>query len=107
MTVKKNWFVANDAGNVAGHDMSEMSAKLLAEQMKEKKTFYICYAGSSGDGYVAYDGTTCHSLDMAMTFDNEENAKSECEKLQSDWESELYVNFISDDSWEAMSSDEE
>ena len=31
------WFVANDNGDIIGHDMSETSAKLLASEMQEKE----------------------------------------------------------------------
>lgn len=31
---KKNWYVANDDGEIIGHDMSEVSAKLLASEMR-------------------------------------------------------------------------
>lgn len=34
---KKNWFVANDNGDIVGHDMSEMKAKDLASQLQEKE----------------------------------------------------------------------
>ncbi len=32
-----NWFVANDEGEIIGHDMSEAKAKALAEEMQEKE----------------------------------------------------------------------
>ena len=37
MEKKNNWFVANDNGDVIGHDMEETKAKALAEQMQEKE----------------------------------------------------------------------
>ena len=33
----KTWFVANDNGDVIGHDMEEVKAKALAEEMNEKE----------------------------------------------------------------------
>ena len=47
-TTENKWFVANDNGDIIGHDMSETSAKLLAdcdpegptkEQEKEQDLF--------------------------------------------------------------------
>lgn len=32
--MEKNWFVANDNGDVAGHDLSEMKAKLMASELQ-------------------------------------------------------------------------
>jgi predicted HTH domain antitoxin len=34
---------------------------------------------------------------MAMTFDTEEEAIAECEKLQKEWKSELKVSYYSED----------
>lgn len=34
---ENNWFVANDNGDVVGHDMSEAKAKALADEMQEKE----------------------------------------------------------------------
>ena len=36
-TTKNKWFVANDNGDIIGHDMSETSAKLLASEMQAKE----------------------------------------------------------------------
>jgi len=33
----KTWFVANDNGDIIGHDMEEAKAKALAEEMNEKE----------------------------------------------------------------------
>lgn len=33
----KNWFVANDKGELIGHDMEEAKAKNLAAEMQEKE----------------------------------------------------------------------
>ena len=33
----KTWCVANDNGDVIGHDMGEAKAKALAEEMNEKE----------------------------------------------------------------------
>ena len=33
----KTWFVANDNGDVIGHDMEEVKARTLAEEMNEKE----------------------------------------------------------------------
>lgn len=104
--MSNNWFVANDNGDIIGHDMSETAAKLLASEMKSKKTYFIEFYGTSGNGYVSYDNDSCNSLDMAMTFDSEEDANVKCEKLQNEWQSELRVAFYSDESWEALSNDE-
>lgn len=62
-----------------------------------KKTYYIEFYGTSGNGYVSYDNDSCNSLDMAMTFDTEEEAIAECEKLQKEWKSELKVSYYSED----------
>ena len=35
--MKNNWFVANDNGEVIGHDLSETKAKLLASEMQAKE----------------------------------------------------------------------
>lgn len=35
--MEKKWFVANDNGDVAGHDMDEAKAKDLASQLNEKE----------------------------------------------------------------------
>ena len=32
-----NWFVANDDGDIIGHDMGESEAKNLAAEMQEKE----------------------------------------------------------------------
>ena len=38
MTSTENkWFLANDNGDIIGHDMSETSAKLLASEMQAKE----------------------------------------------------------------------
>lgn len=34
---EKKWFVANDNGELIGHDMGEAKAKALAEEMQEKE----------------------------------------------------------------------
>lgn len=62
-----------------------------------KKIYYIEYYGTSGNGYVSRDNESCNSLDMAMTFDTEEEAIAECEKLQKEWKSELKVSYYSED----------
>ena len=36
---------------------------------------------------------SCNSLDMAMLFDNEQDAIKECKKLQKEWKSKLKVSF--------------
>ena len=36
-TREKKWFVANDNGDIIGHDMSETSSKLLASEMQAKE----------------------------------------------------------------------
>ena len=64
-----------------------------------KKIYYIEFNGTSGDGYVSYDNDSCDSLDMAMTFNTEEVAIAECEKLQKEWNSELKVACCTDDNW--------
>lgn len=104
---KNTWFVANDNGDIIGHDMSEAKAKALAEDMRSKKTYIICYSGSSGDGYVGYDNNPCNSADYAMTFDTEEEAESKCKELQQEWASALTVSEDSDESWEAINGEEE
>ena len=54
MTNNNNWFVANDMGKVAGHDMTKAHAENLAAQMRDTpEFFYICFYGTSGDGYVS------------------------------------------------------
>jgi len=45
-----------------------------------KKIYYIEFNGPSGDGYVSYDNDSCHSLDMAMAFNTEEEANEACRK---------------------------
>ena len=35
-TTENKWFVANDNGDIIGHDMSETAAKLLASEMKSR-----------------------------------------------------------------------
>ena len=101
-TTENKWFVANDNGDIIGHDMSETEAKLLASEMKSKKIYFIEFYGPSGNGYVSYDNDKCNSLDMAMTFDTEEEAITECKELQKEWKSELRVTFYADESWEAF-----
>lgn len=34
---KKSWFVADDNGNIIGHDMEEAKAKALAAEMQEQE----------------------------------------------------------------------
>ena len=41
-----------------------------------KKIYYIEFYGTSGNGYVSYDNDRCDAIDMAMTFDTEEEAQS-------------------------------
>lgn len=101
-TTENKWFVANDNGDIIGHEMSETAAKLLASEMKSKKIYFIEFYGTSGNGYVSYDNDECNSLDMAMTFDTEEEAIAECKELQKEWKSELRVTFYADESWEAF-----
>lgn len=36
-TTENKWFVANDNGDIIGHDMSETAAKLLASEMQTKE----------------------------------------------------------------------
>jgi hypothetical protein len=62
-----------------------------------KKTYFIEFYGTSGNGYVSYDNDSCDSLDMAMTFDTEESAMVACEELQREWKSELRVSYYSED----------
>ena len=59
------------------------------------KTFYIEAYGPGRDCYIGYDNEPCISLDMAMTFDSEEEAeKAIKEELQERWPySELKVNY--------------
>ena len=106
-TTENKWFVANDNGDIIGHDMSETAAKLLASEMKSKKIYFIEFYGASGNGYVSYDNDKCNSLDMAMTFGTEAEAIEECIKLQKEWISELRVTFYADETWEALNGDEE
>ena len=106
-TTENKWFVANDNGDIIGHDMSETAAKLLASEMKSKKTYFIEFYGPSGNGYVSYDNDKCNSLDMAMTFDTEEEANAECKELQKELKSKLRVTFYADESWEAFNGDKE
>lgn len=96
------WFVANDVGTVAGHDMSEASARELARELRNHKIWYICYYGSSGDGYVSIDNTPTNSFDFAMQFDDKEVAEKKFEELSKEWESELRLEFTHDVSWEAL-----
>jgi hypothetical protein len=35
--IMNNWFVANDNGDVAGHDLSKERAEALAEQMQKEE----------------------------------------------------------------------
>lgn len=35
--MKNNWFVANNNGELVGHDLSETHAKILAEEMAAKE----------------------------------------------------------------------
>lgn len=62
-----------------------------------KKIYFIEFYGTSGNGYVSYDNDRGTSLDMAMTFDTEEEAIVACEKLQKEWESGLRVSYYSED----------
>ena len=107
MTNNNNWFVANDMGKVAGHDMTKAHAENLAAQMRDTpEFFYICFYGTSGDGYVSQDNTQTNDFDTAWKFDTEKDAESACAKLQGEWGSELKVTPFYDDSWEALSDDE-
>ena len=56
-----------------------------------KKTYYIEFYGTSGNGYVSYDNEPCNSVDYAMLFDNEKEAEEKCEELQREWASLLEV----------------
>ena len=60
---------------------------------KKWKIYFIEFSGTAGNGYVFYDNDSCHSLDMAMLFDSEEEAIKECQQLQKEWKSELKVSF--------------
>lgn len=57
--------------------------------------YCIFYYGTSGDGYVGYDGEPCNSLDHAMTFSDKESAERELTRLQKIWKSKLYVEEVS------------
>lgn len=35
--MEKKWFVANNNGDVIGHDLDEMKAKMLAAEMADKE----------------------------------------------------------------------
>ena len=58
------------------------------------KQFIICYYGTSGDGYVDYNGGSCHSLDNAMKFCSEDEANEKCSELQKEWQSKLQVEEV-------------
>jgi len=47
--VKKTWFVCNDSGDVAGHDLSKERAEEIAVQMREKQP---------NDGWEALDASS-------------------------------------------------
>ena len=36
MKVENKWFVANDDGDIIGHDMTQKEAEILAQEMQEK-----------------------------------------------------------------------
>ena len=60
------------------------------------KTFYIeAYDGRGDNCYIGYDNRPCISLDMAMTFDSEEEAEKAIKELQENWPySLLKVNYV-------------
>lgn len=84
-----NWFVANDVGNIIGHDMNEAEAKTLARQMQEQEPdegwkalsdskYYIIARRIEGgfpqDFTVGYDNKATIDYDNYMTFDTKEEA---------------------------------
>lgn len=56
--------------------------------------YVIEYYDGCTNGLVSYDNEPCNSLDFAMTFETEDEAKRECEKLQKEWKSELRISFV-------------
>jgi hypothetical protein len=55
--------------------------------MKEK--WIISYYGTSGDGYVDYEGQPTNNMENCIKFDTEKDCLDEIEKLQPEWSSKL------------------
>ena len=69
----------------------------LNESLKESNGFYyICYYGSSGDGYVGYDNRPTNNLDDAIQFDDKKEAELFKKDLQKEWKSKLYIAYYSE-----------
>lgn len=71
---------------IIGAILKKNGKKNRSSDEEGKKMFYISYfAGGTDDGFIAYDNTPCHSIDMAMTFDTKEEAEEKKEELQKEW----------------------
>jgi len=100
----KNWFVANDNGDIAGHDMSEINARNLAKELNEK----VWYLSDCNSQYmVSYDRNATNDFDAAEKYKTEKDALTALEKIQSEFVDKLMVVEYQDDSnWEALCSNE-
>lgn len=82
---------AREKKTVSAFIFEKTGVNKMNENKQSKKIYFIEYYGASGNGYISYDNDICNSLDMAMTFNTEEEAKEECKKLQKELNSELKV----------------
>lgn len=100
--MEKRWFVANDHGDVAGHDLSETKAKLLAEELNDKKSYFI----KCGKYYVSKEETASEDIEKAKEFYSEEEARSEIKLLALKYDVlDFDIAFmIKDVTWEAMTA---
>ena len=56
--------------------------------------YFLMYYGTSGDGYVGYDGEPTHNPDNCELFDSEAEAEAVRVELQKVWQSPIVVSSI-------------
>lgn len=63
--------------------------------MKSKKPkYFLMYYGTSGDGYIGYDGEPTHNIDNCEFYDSEVEAEAARMELQKVWQSPIVVGGI-------------
>ena len=53
--------------------------------------YFLMYYGSSGDGYIGYDGEPTHNLDNCELYSSEAEAEAVRAELEPVWQSPIKV----------------
>lgn len=98
------WFVTNDYGDIAGHDLSETHAKILAQELNSK----VYYLSDCNSQYmISYDKKATNDFDAVEKYKSENEALNALENLQSEFTDKLIIVEYQDNSnWEALNSEE-